>query len=438
MKAKYMPFCVYFVKISFVSCLFIPAFALGQNSFPTVGNVGIGCSNPNASLSVMGSSKLMGELEVDSNVTFQSAVIVEDEIVLEAVRDSSLTELRLAGIDPDGKLGVMGDAPGRLSVLYVDSLLKVGAHSINLLGNSPSFPYNQLFATNAPLLINGMTTINAVQPTLLNPYAGAVTIGTTAWTNGVKFTVAGSSQLAGNVGIGQVPASAVALSVLAPAGQVGLVVENPDNVPFNYAARAIVRNARSKALTVSLSDGNAATADPETFVVSGNGCTNIGDGSPDNAVQLRIGSSRQTGVLTKVAFDQISHAAYVAELPGNNARAFSVRNLAYPTANQEVFKVTGEGKVWCQEMRVRLVPFPDYVFTPDYVLPTLDSVAAYIDTHGRLPGFPSAAQVEAEGADLGELVRLQQEQIEQLTLHLIALERKLKAMNQDQTEEEGR
>ena len=108
-----MPFGDCCVKIAFVSCFSVPALAFGQNSFPTVGNVGIGCSNPNATLSVMGSSKLMGELEVDSNVTFQSAVIVEDKIVLGAVRDSSLTELRLAGIDPDGKLGVMGDAPGR-------------------------------------------------------------------------------------------------------------------------------------------------------------------------------------------------------------------------------------------------------------------------------------------------------------------------------------
>lgn len=407
----------------------LPTMLYAQNTFPSVGNVGIGCSNPNASLSVMGSSKLMGELEVDSAVTFQSSVLVKDDIVLGAVRDSALTDMRLAGIDPDGKLGVMGNAPGRLQVLYVDSLLKVGAHSINMLGNSPTFPYNQLFATNAALVINGMTNINAVQPTILNPGSGAVAIGTTTWVNGVKLTVTGSSHFTGNIGVGQTPSNASALGVTSAPGQVGLVVENPENLPFNYAARAIVRNARSKALAVTLSDNNAATADPETFVVYGNGCTNIGDGTPDNAVQLRVGSSRQTGVLTTVAFNQATHAAYVAELPGNDARAFSVRNLANPTATQEVFKVTGQGKVWCQEMRVRLAPFPDYVFAPGYSLPSLDSVEAHIVAYGRLPGFPSADQVEAEGADLGELVRLQQEQIEQLTLHVIALEKRLKEMD---------
>lgn len=415
-------------KIVILSFVFLPIGLRAQNTFPNSGNVGIGCTNPNASLSVVGTSKLMGELDVDSAVTFQSSVLIKDEVVLGAVRDSALTEMRLAGFDPDGKLGVIGDAPGRLHTLYVDSLLKVGAHSINLLGNSPSFPYNQLFATSAPLLINGMSNVTAVQPTVLNPYAGAVAIGTLTWVNGVKLTVGGSSQFAGSVGIGQAPVASDALGVTAGANQVGLVVDNPANVPFNYAMRAIVRNPRSKGLAITLSDGNTATADPETFVVSGNGCTNIGDGSPDNAVQLRVDSPKQTAVLSKVGFDQPAYVAYAAELPGNNARAFSVRNLSNPTATQEVFKVTGQGKVWCQEMRVRLAPFPDYVFAPGYALPTLDSVAQYIGTHGHLPGFPSAAQIEAEGADLGELMRLQQEQIEQLTLHVIALEKRLKAV----------
>ncbi|MGB0373118.1 MAG: hypothetical protein ACPGN3_17455 [Opitutales bacterium] len=61
----------------------------------------------------------------------------------------------------------------------------------------------------------------------------------------------------------------------------------------------------------------------------------------------------------------------------------------------------------------------DYVFDKGYYLAPLSEVEAHINANGHLPGIPSAANIEANGAKLSELVTLQMAKIEELTLHLI-------------------
>ena len=46
-------------------------------------------------------------------------------------------------------------------------------------------------------------------------------------------------------------------------------------------------------------------------------------------------------------------------------------------------------------------------------------MARYIEEHGRLPEIPSAAEVEANGAKLGEMQAKLLQKIEELTLYLI-------------------
>lgn len=87
------------------------------------------------------------------------------------------------------------------------------------------------------------------------------------------------------------------------------------------------------------------------------------------------------------------------------------------------------GKAICEEMRVKLSGnWPDYVFSSDYRLPKLAEIEAFISENGHLPGIPSAAVVEKNGHDVGEMNRLLLEKVEQLTLHLIALEKELSSL----------
>jgi hypothetical protein len=58
----------------------------------------------------------------------------------------------------------------------------------------------------------------------------------------------------------------------------------------------------------------------------------------------------------------------------------------------------------------------------------LHEVDAYIQSNGHLPGLPSAAEVAENGVELGETQALLLEKIEELTLHLIRLEKENAAL----------
>ncbi len=58
-------------------------------------------------------------------------------------------------------------------------------------------------------------------------------------------------------------------------------------------------------------------------------------------------------------------------------------------------------------------------------------VKTYIQKHSHTPGMPSQDSVLNKGQDVGELQKLQQQKIEELTLYSIAQDEKLKAQEDD-------
>jgi hypothetical protein len=87
-----------------------------------------------------------------------------------------------------------------------------------------------------------------------------------------------------------------------------------------------------------------------------------------------------------------------------------------PTA----FKLAVGGKIIAEELKVQLqAQWPDYVFTNDYKLPTLAEVEKQIKEKGHLSNVPSSCEVKENGFEVGEMVRIQQEKIEELTLYII-------------------
>lgn len=88
----------------------------------------------------------------------------------------------------------------------------------------------------------------------------------------------------------------------------------------------------------------------------------------------------------------------------------------YPKA-----KLAVNGDIFAKRVKVtqNAADWPDYVFHPDYKLPSLDSTAAFINVNRHLPGIPSAQQIAEKGQDLGEMNRLLLQKIEELTLHMI-------------------
>jgi hypothetical protein len=93
------------------------------------------------------------------------------------------------------------------------------------------------------------------------------------------------------------------------------------------------------------------------------------------------------------------------------------------TAARERLSVNG--KIRAQEIKVEASNWPDYVFKKEYQLTPLSEIEKYINTNGHLPDIPSALEVQQEGIALGALNNTLVKKIEELTLHLIEQQKQL-------------
>ena len=76
--------------------------------------------------------------------------------------------------------------------------------------------------------------------------------------------------------------------------------------------------------------------------------------------------------------------------------------------------------------------WPDYVFSQDYELMSLEETEAYIQTNHHLPGVKSAEEMEADGKmDLAAMNLKLLEKVEELTLHLIEQNNRMKALEDE-------
>jgi len=92
-------------------------------------------------------------------------------------------------------------------------------------------------------------------------------------------------------------------------------------------------------------------------------------------------------------------------------------------------KLTVNGTIYSKEVKVDLnVPGPDYVFAKDYSLATLEQVRSFIEANNHLPEVPSAKEMEANGINLSEMNMLLLKKIEELTLHAIQLNERVKEL----------
>jgi hypothetical protein len=95
------------------------------------------------------------------------------------------------------------------------------------------------------------------------------------------------------------------------------------------------------------------------------------------------------------------------------------------TTDPKGYKLAVNGKIRAQEIKVEAAPWPDYVFSNSYSLPTLHEIEKYIKEKGHLPGIPPAQEVKTDGINLGEMNAKLLQKIEELTLHLIQMKKEM-------------
>ncbi|AXG74943.1 hypothetical protein DVK85_12175 [Flavobacterium arcticum] len=97
------------------------------------------------------------------------------------------------------------------------------------------------------------------------------------------------------------------------------------------------------------------------------------------------------------------------------------------TDGTDVYKLSVNGNVRAHRVKV-YTTWADYVFEEGYKLPTLQEVEKYISEKGHLIDIPSAAEVEKNGIELGEMNKLLLQKIEELTLYTIELNKQVQEL----------
>lgn len=92
-------------------------------------------------------------------------------------------------------------------------------------------------------------------------------------------------------------------------------------------------------------------------------------------------------------------------------------------------RLSVNGGIRANEVRVMTdIQLADYVFEKDYPLMPLQQIEQFVNEHKHLPEMPSAAEVKENGMDVAEFQNKLLQKIEELTLHIIAQEKRIQTL----------
>lgn len=91
--------------------------------------------------------------------------------------------------------------------------------------------------------------------------------------------------------------------------------------------------------------------------------------------------------------------------------------------------INNKGGIWCQEVIVQYDnPWADFVFDESYKMMTLPELESFIIKNKHLPEIPSAKEIETTGINLGEMDAKLLQKIEELSLYIIDLQKRINAL----------
>ena len=113
-----------------------------------------------------------------------------------------------------------------------------------------------------------------------------------------------------------------------------------------------------------------------------------------------------------------------------NATTFgtATTNLTNP-GGITIMKVTPDGFVWAQEVKVKVFdPYPDFVFLTNFKLMSLPELERFVKENKHLPSVPAEKDINENGLDLGKMNILLLQKVEELTLYIIEMNKKIELL----------
>lgn len=108
-----------------------------------------------------------------------------------------------------------------------------------------------------------------------------------------------------------------------------------------------------------------------------------------------------------------------------NTLFFNYANVGIGTSTPD-YKLDVIGTIRAHEIIVS-TEGADFVFDIDYELKSLSEVESHIESYGHLPDVPSAQKMQTEGVAISEMQTMLLQKVEELTLYVIAQDKKIEA-----------
>ncbi len=143
----------------------------------------------------------------------------------------------------------------------------------------------------------------------------------------------------------------------------------------------------------------------------------------------------QVGIYWLLISEALQQVSALSQIPicGYSCNTFSRIFISAATGNVGIgtdnptYKLSVLGNIRSNEVVVE-TGWADYVFNEKYVLKPLSEIEKFIQLNKHLPGIPSALEIQKNGLPVGETQKMMMEKIEELTLYIIQLNKRIEEL----------